>query len=495
MRKKITAAVLTTVMALLMTTTTYASTSTSSNVMQELSAGAGGEGGSVSVYDKEGASKSDTTATEKSATEKSATEKSATEKSATEKSATEKSATEKSASEKSETSGSDKMMVVIKTTAGAGSDSSESSTSYIDTGKDKEATQSGNETVSQGSVSESSAQAGSTSSDSTSENKAVSTNAAQSSSDNEYANLCITTVEDSMNVRSDATEEAGVVGYLYKDCVGEIIEQRDGWTKVKSGKLEGWASNDYLLFGDEASEKIAAAVMKIAVINTETLRVREAGSEDAPVTSLLAIGDEVDVIGTEGEGWTQISYEDGTEGSIKGFICNEYISIKKSYKQGETIAEVEDREARAAAEKKKSDQSKASSGSSSKSGGSQTSSTSTTNNGAVSASVDDATLLAALIQCECNGPYEGQLAVGAVVMNRVKSGYGSISNAIYAPGQFGPASSGKLAATLSTGAISATAKQAANDAISGVSNVGSAKYFRNVRSGHAGIVIGSHVFW
>ncbi|HCR99816.1 MAG TPA: cell wall hydrolase, partial [Lachnospiraceae bacterium] len=114
---------------------------------------------------------------------------------------------------------------------------------------------------------------------------------------------------------------------------------------------------------------------------------------------------------------------------------------------------------------------------------------------AAPAGASEAMLLAALIQCECNGPYEAQLAVGAVVMNRVKSGYGSITNAIYAPHQFGPASSGKLARTLATGAISATAMQAANDAISGVSNVGNARYFRNVSSGHAGIVIGNHVYW
>ena len=121
------------------------------------------------------------------------------------------------------------------------------------------------------------------------------------------------------------------------------------------------------------------------------------------------------------------------------------------------------------------------------------SSSSESNSAAVSA--DDETLLAALIQCECNGPYDAQLAVGSVVVNRAKFGYGSISNAIYAPGQFGPASSGKLNLTLSTGAISASARQAAKDALSGISNVGNARYFRNVKSGHEGIVIGNHVYW
>nr|MCR5627173.1 cell wall hydrolase [Lachnospiraceae bacterium] len=104
-------------------------------------------------------------------------------------------------------------------------------------------------------------------------------------------------------------------------------------------------------------------------------------------------------------------------------------------------------------------------------------------------------LLAALIACECGaGGYDGKLAVGAVVVNRSKF-YGGIKEAIYAPYQFGPASSGKLKAVLASNAIDAISLQAAADALSGQTNVGGARYFRNVKSGHAGIVQGNHVFW
>ena len=56
-------------------------------------------------------------------------------------------------------------------------------------------------------------------------------------------------------------------------------------------------------------------------------------------------------------------------------------------------------------------------------------------------------MLAALIFCEAGGePYEGQVAEGAVVMNRVRSGIfpNSITEVIYQSGQFGPAITGKL---------------------------------------------------
>ena len=310
--------------------------------------------------------------------------------------------------------------------------------------------------------------------------------------------LCVANVEDMMNVRAEESEDAKVMGYMYKDCVGEILEKGDGWTKIKSGKLEGWAKNDYLLFGDEAKRKTDSSVIEIAVINTGGLRVRAEASEEAEVKAMLAEGDEVDVLDTEDDEWTKISYEDGTSGEDTGYVSNEFISIKVSYKTGETVEEVKDREekskaAREESDKKKSEEKKSESKSESSSESSKA--PASTNTGSVSASVDDETLLAALIQCECNGPYESQLAVGAVVVNRAKSGYGSISNAIYAPYQFGPASSGKLAATLASGAISSSARQAASDAISGVSNVGNARYFRNVKSGHDGIVIGNHVYW
>lgn len=116
---------------------------------------------------------------------------------------------------------------------------------------------------------------------------------------------------------------------------------------------------------------------------------------------------------------------------------------------------------------------------------------------AVSASTSDTQLLAAIIECEAGGePYAGQLAVGAVVMNRVKSGSfpNSISGVIYQSGQFTPARSGKLARVLSNGKISSSCYQAAAEALAGADNTGGAKYFHAGTSG-SGLVIGSQIFY
>ena len=106
----------------------------------------------------------------------------------------------------------------------------------------------------------------------------------------------------------------------------------------------------------------------------------------------------------------------------------------------------------------------------------------------------DTELLAALIFCEAgNQPYEGQVAVGAVVMNRVRSGSypNSISEVIYQSGQFTPAMTGWLDSVLSSGGYTDSARQAAQDALAGSNPVGDCLYFS---TGGYGMQIGDHYF-
>ena len=105
--------------------------------------------------------------------------------------------------------------------------------------------------------------------------------------------------------------------------------------------------------------------------------------------------------------------------------------------------------------------------------------------------------MAAIIWCEARGEsYEGQLAVGAVVMNRVrnKAYPDTIHGVIYASGQFTPAMTGKLNRVLESGKIYESCIEAAKEALSGVSNVGDLTHFRRV-NGREGLIIGNHVFY
>lgn len=115
----------------------------------------------------------------------------------------------------------------------------------------------------------------------------------------------------------------------------------------------------------------------------------------------------------------------------------------------------------------------------------------------VPSAVGDVALLAAIIECEAGGgSYDGMVAVGGVILNRVRSAKfpNTISAVIYQKGQFSPARTGKLDTVLARGAKSSCIN-AANDALSGISPAGGCLYFNYAGSGHAGTVIGANVFW
>lgn len=113
---------------------------------------------------------------------------------------------------------------------------------------------------------------------------------------------------------------------------------------------------------------------------------------------------------------------------------------------------------------------------------------------AVNASASEQELLAALIFCEAgNQPYDGQVAVGAVVMNRVRSGSfpDTITDVIYQSGQFTPAMTGWLDSVLASDGYTDSAMQAAADALAGSNPIGDCLYFS---TGGGGSQLGDHYF-
>lgn len=110
----------------------------------------------------------------------------------------------------------------------------------------------------------------------------------------------------------------------------------------------------------------------------------------------------------------------------------------------------------------------------------------------------DRYLLANLIYCEAgNQPFEGQVAVGAVVMNRVMSSVfpDSVVGVIYQNKQFSPVASGRLALALAEDHATAACYQAADAAMSGTTTVGNCLFFRTPIEGLTGTQIGGHIFY
>ena len=110
----------------------------------------------------------------------------------------------------------------------------------------------------------------------------------------------------------------------------------------------------------------------------------------------------------------------------------------------------------------------------------------------------DRKLLANLIYCEAGGePYVGQVAVGAVVINRVLSSRypNTVVGVIYQNKQFSPVGSGRLALALANDTATSSCYQAADEAMRGVTNVGQSVYFRTPNPGLTGLRIGGHIFY
>lgn len=137
-----------------------------------------------------------------------------------------------------------------------------------------------------------------------------------------------------------------------------------------------------------------------------------------------------------------------------------------------------------------------SAGNSNGSSGSSTDGSSSNGSNSSGGSSSDLALLAALIQCEAGGEsYEGKLAVGSVVLNRVSSSHfpNTVAGVIYQGGQFSPVASGRFASVLAKGA-DRSCTQAAGEVLGGNITIGTL-YFRVNDGSIPGTVIGNHVFY
>ena len=286
--------------------------------------------------------------------------------------------------------------------------------------------------------------------------------------DQEESDLVMVNVQKALNVRAEPDEESDKVGLLYKDCGGRILERKDGWTRLKSGDLIGWASDEYLLFGEDAETMADDVGNLIVTIETDILRVRAEPNTGAEVVGLMTVDDELYIIDFIDDDWISVEYQDETR-----YVSTEFVNVDFHIDEGETLAAIKKREEEERRAKL------------------------TANQGVVIVGGDDLRLLAALIHCEAGSEtYNGKLAVGAVVMNRVRSGAypDTISGVIFASGQFTPAMSGKVARVYTSGNFASGCYEAAQAAINGETNVGSATHFRRAGN-HDGILIDHQVFW
>lgn len=266
-------------------------------------------------------------------------------------------------------------------------------------------------------------------------------------------------VESYAVIRAAASSDSEQTGVLLPGRAVTVEGQEGDWSRVSSDGVEGYIRSDLLVFGEEARVHYQNVCGFTGTVTASSLRVRTQPSLEAETVGSLGNNRQVKVLGAEGE-WYQVSYNGSS-----AYVYSDYVSLENAVQGAMTVDEYQE------------SQSQAVSGS------------------AVSADSGDLAMLAALIECEAGGEsYTGKVAVGAVVLNRVRSGSfpNDIAGVIYQSGQFSPVSSGKFQSVLSRGARS-DCYEAAAAALAGENPVANCLYF-NSGSGR-GIQIGNQHFY
>ena len=150
----------------------------------------------------------------------------------------------------------------------------------------------------------------------------------------EEETLIIAQVNDYVNIRNTPGTDGEIVGKLYDNSVGTLVgEEADGWFKVKSGSVEGYVKAEYFKTGDEAKRIADEVGNKIAVVNTQTLKVRTDASLDASVLGLIPMGEELTVL-EEKNGFVKVSIEEGD-----GWVSKDYVNVEVEYVTAESVEE------------------------------------------------------------------------------------------------------------------------------------------------------------
>lgn len=326
------------------------------------------------------------------------------------------------------------------------------------------------------------------------------TEAAPEEVKSEFADKFMVNIDEYLNVRASADQNADVVGKLFSGAGGTVLERGEEWTKIQSGNVEGYAATAYLLFDADAEYRAKESGALRAIVIEDNIRVRKEPGTEAGVWGLAEKGDSYKTGGSI-NGWAEIAFE----GKI-GYITEEFVSIEYVIPTGITIEEEQEQirieEERKAAEEAERQRKKQEAEAEAKRIAAASQFVETVQTSAYDISEEDVYLLACLVCAEAESePYEGKLAVANVVLNRLSSGkYGnSISSVIYARGQFSVVTNGRLNRFMTKGPNSGSI-QAAKEAVSGVNNVPDYHSFRTASSGNYGrynnySIIGNQVFY
>ena len=149
-----------------------------------------------------------------------------------------------------------------------------------------------------------------------------------------YTNLGIAHVDNNLNIRAAAEEEGKLVGKLPKDAACEVLDSDDTWAHIKSSKVEGYVSLEYLLTGIPAKRRAEELAVTMARVTTDSLKVRAQANTESEVITLVPNGEELEVADVEGD-WVKVYLDDE-----EVYVSAEYVEVSAELGTAITMTEL-----------------------------------------------------------------------------------------------------------------------------------------------------------
>ena len=281
--------------------------------------------------------------------------------------------------------------------------------------------------------------------------------------------------KDMLDIHAEANTASAVVGQVMEDGHVAILAKYNGWVQIQAGEIAGWVPAENLVETEISNEEAVAANEQVIAERTGAT-----ASEDEFFAEEEVQQDETAALQAEASKAAQNEIEEVQTAEEAARIEAEAQAKAAVEEAARLEAEVQ---AKAAAEEAARLEAEAQ----------QAALAAQT----AAISAEELKLLANIIYCEAGSEsYVGKVAVGNVIMNRVKSASqpNTITEVVYAKGQFSPVRNGSLQRALSSDKADAACYQAAIEALAGAQPVGGKLFFRR-NNGRSGQVIGHHVFY
>lgn len=149
-----------------------------------------------------------------------------------------------------------------------------------------------------------------------------------------YTNLGIANVDNNLNIRAVAADDGKLVGKLPKDAACEVLDEDGTWAHIRSGKVDGYVSLEYLLTGIPAKRRAEELAVTMARVTTDSLKVRAEANTDSEVVTLVPNGEELEVASVDGD-WVKVFLDDE-----EVFVSAEYVKVSSELGTAVTMTEL-----------------------------------------------------------------------------------------------------------------------------------------------------------